>query len=727
MEEYGALFARLEALKGEMERAVRQGGSENAEFLRLRRQLLSLELEITDLRLRDLTATPVQPAPRPVPEPRPVPTEPAQRPRYTYNFSPPPQSPPRPARPVRTPGRSALGLSESGVGKYILSLLASLLILLGCCVLILMGWNYMTALVKAAVIALGGALFVGAGLLLSKRLPRPFSDSLVACGLGILYADVVALYQAWALVPLWAVLLLILAWDAACILLGKRGRTRLFFYVLCLGNFVTAALACQLISDSPLSVISLLFVGATQAGAVLAFRRLYGKFDPVLALTAGATAIYLNLTHFAYIHHFFSGYAFAPGGWIILCLILCAALSGLVLWTAGWTLELKSAAGGRAAYLCLTIPVLLTMALPADALGHYAAAWAGLPALERHLPLLLVTAGAAGLLGKTRFRREGYCIFAPVLLFAAEGVGSYYGFDALGAGLAALGTVAVYARKKTRVTETVCAAAYGVCLCLLWSLWRPAAYFPAAAAALAVPLALMYQWRSCGSKRQSWGILLCGYAGALVLLRGVAMQGMDRMFSLMLLALLGVLLAALPIWLKAPYRRYGALALHERIQGFAFDGVLLAYTWTLAWAGPAERAVAVALLFLQGVNLLYAAYFRWETGGQFGWGLAAAGALTLNLIQSARLTPAGAWPIFLSLLCIALAACYIILGFFRKSKPLRIFGLVLAIGSVLKMVTIDVVGSPSFFRVAALMAGGLLCFGISFVYNWVEQRQNKKE
>lgn len=41
MEEYRGLFARLEALKAEMERAEARGG-ESAEFLRLRRQLLTL-------------------------------------------------------------------------------------------------------------------------------------------------------------------------------------------------------------------------------------------------------------------------------------------------------------------------------------------------------------------------------------------------------------------------------------------------------------------------------------------------------------------------------------------------------------------------------------------------------------------------------------------------------------------------------------------------------------
>lgn len=738
MEEYRVLFARLEALKAEMERAEARGG-ESAEFLRLRRQLLTLELEITDLRLRDLGAPAPRPAspPQPVPPSRPAtPSRPA--PEGSYYFSRPQgerPAPPAPKRrpsappPPRPPKKPRVALSESSIGKYILSLLASLLILLGCCALILMGWGYMSPPVRAAVIALGGALFLGAGQGLGKRLPKPFTDSLTACGLGILYADVIALYQAWALVPLWGVLGLILAWDAACVLLGRRGKSKLFYYVLGLGNLVTAALVSQLISDSPLSAVSLLFVGCTQAGAIWAFRRQYGKFDPVLAFTGGAAVLYLDATHYATIHHFFQGYRVGPGPWVVLCLALCFALSCLLLWSAGRILGLKPGRGGTAAYLCLTIPVLLGSLLMSSALGHYAGAASGLPVLGHHLPLLLAALAGAGMLLSREFRKAAYCVCAPVLFCAAEGLAVYHKFDVSGAALAALGSGLVYLRYRDKVSQWVCAAAYGLCLGLGWMLQNPVPYVLAALLSLALPILLAYSWRACESRRQALGITLCGYAAALVLLRGAVLWDlvmMDEMFALAFLALLGVLLAAFPLALKGAYSRRPVLRLHERIQAFGFDAVLLFWTLGFEWAGPAARALAVLLLFVQGLNLLHGAYFRWDTGGRCGWGIAAAGCLTVNAIRCAQMTPAGAWPIFLSVLCIAMAVGYIVLGFHRQAKPLRIFGLVLSIASVLKMVTLDIVGSPSLFRVAALLLGGVLCFAISFVYNRVEQKAAKQ-
>ena len=760
MEEYGALFARLEALKAEMERASAQGG-ESAEFLRLRKQLLSLELEITDLRLWDLAAQPrpaaAQPAAPPPAQPAaPPPSQPAPagQPRYTYRFSPPPE-PPRPSPPLaarqvpgvrgraaqpkpftwseprreappRPPKKAHAALSESNIGKYILSLLASLLILLGCCVLILMGWSYMTEPVKAGVIALGGLLFLGGGLALSKRFPKPFADSLTACGLAILYADVIALYQAWALVPLWAVLFLILAWDALCVLLGRRGQTKLFFYVLALGDLVTAALVCQLISNSPLSLISLAFVGCTQAGAIYAFRRQYGRFDPVLAFTAGAAALYLAATHYSTVSRFFGGYQTDPGAWVLACLLLCFALSCLVLWSTGHILGVKPGFGGNTAYLCLTIPVLLGAGLLAAALGHYAWVSTGLDVVEHHLPLVLAALAAVGMLWPSGFRRPAYCVCVPVALWAAESLLRYHGCDAVGAGAVALGTLAVYLRHRERVTETAAGAAYGVALlCLCFSYGRPI-YFVAMIPALAFPLALIYEWRRGASKRQAMGVLVSSYAAAFVLAEGVVWQYAQsaELYRLSFLAGMGVLMAALPVCLRDLYQRRAVLRINERIQSFGYEAALFAFTLTLdpASSGAAVRAVAVLLLFLQGLNLLHAAYFRWATGRQFGWGIAAAVCLTANVVQSARLTPAGEWPIFLSLLCIALAVGYIVLGFHREAKPLRIFGLVLSIASVLKMVTLDITGSPSIFRVVALMAGGVLCFAISFVYNRVEQK-----
>lgn len=755
MKEYQPLFQRLESLRLEMER-VAEHGNETEEFLRLRRQLLSLEMEITDLRIGELvsarrdTAHKAAPAPQrggeasppSLPGAEPAAVRPADAPRSLKMDVPPlhsaqarpapplsrPKPQPGPSRRAGKTGWSILGMSvsESSIGKYIISLLACLLLLLGCCVLILMGWSHMSRLVKAAVIALGGGGFLAVGLGLVKKLPKSFSDSLTACGLCILYADVVALYQAWALVPLWGVLLLILAWDGACILLGKRHHTKMFFYVLALGNFMTGALVCQLISNGPFAAASILFVGCALAGAILACRKFYQKFDPVLVLAAGATALYMDLAYFGAVFSIWRGYAPQPGFWLMLSLALCLGLSWLLLWSAGWTVEFQSKKGGRAAYLCLAIPVLLATFPLGSALSEYAAVYFGVPAVQHHLALILASVGAAGLLAAPRTRREAYCLCAPVLLVSAESLGRHYGLDATGAGLAALGAAVVYALRRTRLSQWVCALAYAVYGCLLWSISGLTAYYAAMVPGLLFPALLIFLWRKDGSKRRAVGVLLCTDAVAVVLLCGAGLA-LWRLPSLLLLLVLGAVLAVLPVLLKDIYDKFSVLELHSRVQDFVFAALLLGYTRLYAPAGALALSLSILLLFVHGLKLLYRAYFGWEGKNQTWWGVAAAAVFSLSVLQCAGLTPAGNLPIFLSLLCLALAAGYIVLGFYRKAKPLRIFGLVLSIASVLKMVTLDVAGSLSLLRVAALVVGGLICLAISFLYYRMEQRQAEKQ
>lgn len=834
-ESYEPLITRLEALKQEMALSLDEG--EEARYLALRRQLLTLELEVTELQIQMLKegpapskgaggpagtqgAPPDGAAPNPVraggmpeesfrraappwaalvrpeaperqgppeggrpesaegkpadfygrnaPAPQPKPAgsaAPAERRaspersrtpapgegagaaagnpppgsadrKYRYVAdkqavwahapTPPPRpgtAPPPNARPAPERERSIWGLTESKVGKYLLSLLASLLILLGCCVLILMGWSYMAPAVKAAVIALGGGGFLLAGGLLAKRLPAPFPDSLKACGMGILYADAVALHQAWGLVPLGGALLLILIWDGGCLLLGRRSRSKLYFYVLALGNLITAALTCQLIADTPFTPFSLLFVGAVQAGTILAHRKLYRSFDPVLAFSGGVTVLYLNA---AYVFTLSS--LSRPGGWLMLSLVLCLLLSDLLMWSADWILGMKKGERLLIGWICLVLPVfLLTLPITRE-LGRYAALGSGQTALMHHLPLLLRSVGALGLLAGPRMRRAAYCAAVPVLLLSVESLGRYYGLDVVGAGLVSLGALAVYTQRRSRLAWWVCILSYGFTLLLLWTLGREGAYYVAMVPALLFPAGLLSHCRRGRDAREVLGALAAVYMAVLVLLRGVLLT-LGAPSGLILLSALGLLIALLPQGLPALFQGSNLARCHQKGWEYGYEGLLLLYTVPLAWRGaaPWETALVALLLVLHGLKLLYLAYFRWERAGQPGWGLGAAAILTVNLLRAAGLTPAGNWPILLSLLTIALAGGYIVLGFRKSAKSLRVFGLILSIAGVGKMVTLDVVGSPSLFRVAALLLGGLLCFGISFVYNYVEQIRGKQQ
>lgn len=71
-----------------------------------------------------------------------------------------------------------------------------------------------------------------------------------------------------------------------------------------------------------------------------------------------------------------------------------------------------------------------------------------------------------------------------------------------------------------------------------------------------------------------------------------------------------------------------------------------------------------------------------------------------------------------------LAICGIITGAVVMRKAMRVYGLVLAIVSVLKCVLLDIKYSSSLYRPVGLLVAGLLCFGISWIYTVVERKLN---
>ena len=66
----------------------------------------------------------------------------------------------------------------------------------------------------------------------------------------------------------------------------------------------------------------------------------------------------------------------------------------------------------------------------------------------------------------------------------------------------------------------------------------------------------------------------------------------------------------------------------------------------------------------------------------------------------------------------------------RKYKALRVCGLVLVLLCVAKLVLVDIRYDNVLLRAAGFFAGGILCFGISLVYNlvdkWMGRRENAK-
>lgn len=68
----------------------------------------------------------------------------------------------------------------------------------------------------------------------------------------------------------------------------------------------------------------------------------------------------------------------------------------------------------------------------------------------------------------------------------------------------------------------------------------------------------------------------------------------------------------------------------------------------------------------------------------------------------------------------------ILLGFLYNHKSFRIYGLLLSMISVFKLILFDVDGKSMAYNAFGFLICGLICFGISFVYNKIEQKLKSK-
>ena len=77
--------------------------------------------------------------------------------------------------------------------------------------------------------------------------------------------------------------------------------------------------------------------------------------------------------------------------------------------------------------------------------------------------------------------------------------------------------------------------------------------------------------------------------------------------------------------------------------------------------------------------------------------------------------------VFSIMLMLVALAC-ILFGFKFDVKSTRIYGLIVILASVLKIVILDMWGQDSIIRVVSLIIGGIICFAISAVYNHLEKK-----
>lgn len=79
-----------------------------------------------------------------------------------------------------------------------------------------------------------------------------------------------------------------------------------------------------------------------------------------------------------------------------------------------------------------------------------------------------------------------------------------------------------------------------------------------------------------------------------------------------------------------------------------------------------------------------------------------------------------------SIVFLLISIASIVVGFKIKNKSMRLFGLVLSMLSIVKLIMFDVSYSNTLMRALSFLASGLICFGISLVYNRIDKQHKQK-
>jgi hypothetical protein len=95
-------------------------------------------------------------------------------------------------------------------------------------------------------------------------------------------------------------------------------------------------------------------------------------------------------------------------------------------------------------------------------------------------------------------------------------------------------------------------------------------------------------------------------------------------------------------------------------------------------------------------------------------------AIKFTILMIVVLKAFDAMSIIISITCFIIAAVSITLGFIVLIKGFRIYGLVLSLLSACKLILIDIGYNSSMSRAVGFLICGIICFGISFVYNKME-------
>lgn len=660
---------------------------------------------------------------------------------------------------------------EKQLGRYLLSLAASLLILMAAASLVALLWNAVPHYVKILIIGVVAAALTGVGTWLSLR---PGSNKVAAAtvmgtGGGLGFVAIIGGVLLGGTIPPEAAILLLTAWSIVLILLAGKARTFFAALIVGAGGIVTVILARTFAYDNL----------AQAPKATWAIFLYVASLTLVCGFVARKEASYKLRTAYAAIALAVTAAGLAATPYVVAATVSpvssSAALLATLAWTLGvyamvshwaiaaWPVYSDALCGGWFAGCLAAAQVFSAMRnapLPIDddepwALLALLGAVVAATLVVSFLPLNARSSAYAGLSASATAVTLGVAD-----LFIVRG--SSLERDVHPAlQLIVVGAVALSAVPTVRRRSAEHAVIMPATL-LLFEIQRPGGtareFLSLLAAAITVGVVLVVSSRASNRLvliASSWALAVAVVGAVPVhLLRLASAAGLQDEWRLVLHIALVNLAVALLIYAglptskftptellcgkgrgeRPPFTRVVVMQTVDRSNPKVVVkpttvllltpvcicfGVLcyecLAVLLVRDAASPPAKAVFLATLLALNMALTWMA---WPAAGNVVGSAVVAANTTIGVVGGFFLFGgvSGGSSVFGTIAFLTAGIVCVLIGFIARGKALRIYGLGLIMVMVLRFAIVDMAGQNSLVRIVSLLVAGLVCFGLSLAY-----------
>lgn len=597
-------------------------------------------------------------------------------------------------------------LSEANIGKYALPIAATLLIMAGICVMAFMAWNFLSDWFKVFIVLAMAAGAFGTGYLFGKKeRMATFRYVMYALGLSICYIDILLMSITWCLIPFFVTTLLIIAWTIAGFILSKSYQKGIYYHIVEVGVVITSFVIQYQMDVTIESIISVLVTIGIYWFIVIMYEKQTGHGNFMF----GTYFLVLN----ALLLSGFSGIEATAGyRWLFECILL----GSVFLFAYKKEQILFSETTDKGAIILSAISALWIPCMLLDGNNYPTLRY-----VETIIFLLLMLKGNSGRNIMIYFAYPGIALSSIFLSF-------HFDLTFSGLSILAIGILILYNCIEERldilhfITSILCSFSI-LFFSLLTDYTNMEKFYITASLLLVSNLLSFFLFYK---KRDSYigiigttccflfnigcvGIGLGNINGNVDLYLGIS--AVVQLLIFIILSILG----------KNRYTDRSNVVLN-------IISWLLAINFWVLYITRMNLVLSSILAIVIILNACHAVYLSdiWKNSRK-SIDILYSLFITMNIMVLIHNTMIWDYTILLTLILMGISSGFILIGFRIKRKGVRLYGLTVLMLSVLKMILVDTTGNNPIVKVIAMIVGGIICLGISYLYNKLERRLSSED